>query len=896
MCKPLQNWCVSGLIALALVSQPLLSQAQFPDKEAAKAAKITPDLLNIQQNGLPGNAAPVDGLSRVNMYRTSGNSIAIEAVAEDGQSGDQLLAELQALGLTQGIAYNQLIFGYLPIDKLGELKRISSLHIARPSLKPHKKAGVVTSQGDKAMRANIARQTYSVTGAGVKVGVLSDSYNSLGGAPAGVASGDLPANVQVIDDYLVPGEGEDEGRAMAEIIHDVAPGAAIAFNTAYNGQAGFAKGIRDLAAAGCKIITDDVGYFNEPFFQDGVISLAIRDVVNNRGVSYFTSAGNSERASYESPFVLGATISDPFAGALGRAHNFGGGDYYQSITIPARGFANIVFQWDDRFYSVNGGTGAVTDMDLLVFYKGSLRTDLSSAYNNLGDDPIEFTQLSNSSNAPVTVELALVRYTGPSPTRVKWINDNAYPLVVEYDTKSSSIFGHSNEATAISVGAAYALETPALDPSLPTALIEGFSTAGGTPILFNEAGVRLSAPVIRQKPEIVAPDGGSNSFFPPFPNQDYDGDGFPDFFGTSAAAPHAAAVAALMQEKANSTLSKSTILTIMEQTALDMDDSQTPGFDTGFDFLTGYGFIQADKALQSVTALTPTTFAITGVTGVSCATVTANSRRLTFTPVYSGATGQPITFAVVNETPPTTNPGPYSLTLYLDNPTITLKASQLGLPGEATFSYMWTAACSSSTVVQPPTPPTPINPGVLGITGVTGVSCTTVVNDRNARRLTFSPLYVGLNDQAITFQIVNETVPTTNPGPYTVKLYLDKPVITLKAVQAGTPGEATYAYSWQSACPASGARVGAEAGAGLVVRALGNPVVKETAEIEISGVAGQSVLVELRDVQGRLLHQQTVNQAGTTERLMVPVSGRRGMMLLNVGTANERKTIKLVKQ
>ncbi len=83
------------------------------------------------------------------------------------------------------------------------------------------------------MKADVARTTYSVTGAGVKVGVLSDSYNKLGGAAAGIASNDLPAaGVQVLQE--LPGlGGSDEGRAMAEIVHDVAPGAAIAFNTAF---------------------------------------------------------------------------------------------------------------------------------------------------------------------------------------------------------------------------------------------------------------------------------------------------------------------------------------------------------------------------------------------------------------------------------------------------------------------------------------------------------------------------------------------------------------------------------------------------------------------------------------------------------------------------------------
>src|SRR3712207_8995845 len=38
----------------------------------------------------------------------------------------------------------------------------------------------------------------------------------------------------------------------------------------------FAKGILDLQKAGCNIITDDIAYFAEPMFQDGIIAQAVR--------------------------------------------------------------------------------------------------------------------------------------------------------------------------------------------------------------------------------------------------------------------------------------------------------------------------------------------------------------------------------------------------------------------------------------------------------------------------------------------------------------------------------------------------------------------------------------------------------------------------------------------
>lgn len=170
-----------------------------------------------------------------------------------------------------------MVFGYLPIDKLGELKNVSSLSFARSHYKPETNTGSVTSQGDATLKADVARTTYSVTGAGVNVGVLSDSYNKLEGEAAGIASGDLPAaGVQVLLEF---GAGaSDEGRAMAEIIHDVAPGAAVAFNPAFNGEAGFAQGIINLAAAGCRVIVDDIIYSAEPFFQDGIVAQAVDQV------------------------------------------------------------------------------------------------------------------------------------------------------------------------------------------------------------------------------------------------------------------------------------------------------------------------------------------------------------------------------------------------------------------------------------------------------------------------------------------------------------------------------------------------------------------------------------------------------------------------------------------
>ncbi|WP_338870388.1 S8 family serine peptidase [Spirosoma sp. SC4-14] len=785
MVKPLRDWITAVLASLILIGQPLATQAQIPGKGNAKIAQ---DLRVLQQNngGAPTLPPGLRGLQKGDAFLKKDGKVFIEAVAAPGQDVNTLMQQLQALGLENALAFKSIVSGYIAYDKIDDLETVSALRFARPVYRPKHNAGSVTSQGDKALRADIARQTYSVTGAGTKVGVLSDSYDALGGAAAGVASGDLPAGVQVIDDYL-GSDASDEGRAMAEIVHDVAPGAAIAFNTAFKGEAAFAKGIKDLATAGCNIIVDDISYFLAPFFQDGIVAQAVDDVVANNGVTYFSSAGNNARHSYQSTYSSGTLLTDPTYGYLGYAHNFSGGDVFQTITIPAHGAAPIVLQWDEPYASVNGGAGAQTDLDLLVYYQGSLIPYLSSANNNLGGDPYEFIYIVNNSSSPIDLELAIVKYDGPDPNFIKWVDfDNGYGITMEYDTKSSTAVGHTNSAGAISVGAARYTNTPAFNSSLTTATIEGFSSAGGTPTFFSPTGDRLNGTtgIVRQKPEITSVDGGNTTFF----GGDYEPDGFPNFFGTSAAAPHAAAVAALMQEKAGNSLTRNTILSVLEQTALDMDDPSTSGFDTGFDTGTGYGFIQADKALEAIST-SPSDFAIIAVTTVSCATVTASQRLLTFTPQYGQVNGQPISFSVANEMSPTTSPGPYMLTLYTDNPKIVLKATQTGTSGEASYTYDWLAACNGGT-----TPPT----DTFAISAVNTINCTTI--SATQRTVTFSPLYTGITGQAISFSVVNEMPPTTASGPYTLTLYTDNPAITLKATQEGTAGEKSFIYNWLVAC------------------------------------------------------------------------------------------------
>lgn len=511
-------------------------------------------------------------------------------VAFDVQA-DTMVDSLSAMGMVVTGTWDHVASGYLAIDAIDDLATVGGIHSAAGTAAAVN-VGSVTSQGDAAQFSDLARSDFGVDGTGITVGILSDSFDALGGYSTDIATGDLPNNVNVLSDYF-SFDASDEGRAMAQLVADVAPGADLAFHTAFNGQADFASGIVDLANAGSDVIVDDVFYFAEPFFQDGIIAQAVDQVVG-MGVSYYSSAGNSARSSYESEFrnsgidlgPLGTgQVMDTFI-----AHDFDEGagvDVFQTVTFPFFGSV-LSFQWDDAFYSVSGGAGAQTDMDIAIFDMSGNLIQIANT-NNIGGDAYEILAEYDQ------VQIAIGKHSGVDPTRIKYIVfDDAF-VMNEYDTASGTSVGHSNAAGAESVGAAYYADTPAFGTNPPG--LEYFSSAGGTPILFDTSGNRLATPEIRNTPDIVAPDGGNTTFF----GSDAEGDGYPNFFGTSAAAPHAAAVSALLLEASggSGSLTPDEQYDLLESTAIDMDDPSTVNFDVGFDYGTGFGLIDAHAAVQA---------------------------------------------------------------------------------------------------------------------------------------------------------------------------------------------------------------------------------------------------------------------------------------------------------
>jgi subtilisin family serine protease len=457
-----------------------------------------------------------------------------------------------------------------------------------------------------------------------------------------IANGDLPRDVLVLKDLeSAPSDDcSDEGRAMMQIVHDVAPGSPLAFYTAFVSQEDFAAGIRALAKAGSKIIVDDIIYYAEPMFEDGIIAQAVDDV-HKSGVAYFSSAGNDARASYESRFRLSAQ-----EGLSGPRHDFAAGrrtvDGLQSATASASSVTLLSLQWDQPSLSSNGKRGAASDVDVW-FYDANgepfeLCTDdpeqlvcqIPGFDANVGLDAVETPIMVNFSDEDIAVQIGVELFEGPAPNYIKYVwfdLDLGVFTVDEYDTASGTVYGHANAAGAEAVGAAAWYQTEEwgspLRPQCIPACLDSFSSAGGTPVLFGKNGRRLPVPEVRIKPGVTGPDGGNTSSF--FFDLDFEvpgstePDGFPNFFGTSAAAPHAAAVAALiLDQRARDiadrkhfigprNLDPDAIYWAMRLTADDMKlrnfggdiGPQRVDNAKGFDFDTGFGFVDAQRALRA---------------------------------------------------------------------------------------------------------------------------------------------------------------------------------------------------------------------------------------------------------------------------------------------------------
>ncbi len=542
-------------------------------------------------------------------------SLDVSAVVSAG-----LLKHIVALGgsVASSSARFHSVRATLPLARIREIAARSDVVFVRPAQRGEPVGGGLdsgalrqalggavaaardTSEGDVTHRAAAARAHFGIDGSGITVGVLSDGVNSLAALRA---SSDLP-EVTILQGQA--GNG-DEGAAMLEIVHDLAPGAKLYFATADPTAAQFAENILALRAAGCDIIIDDYSYFNETAFQkgqapsvisglnNGIITEAV-NTVSADGALYFSSAANSGNkndglsGTWEGDFAsAGAASAITFQG-VGELHDFDSGPGVAAYDVLTQPTSFVTLKWDDPI------GGSANDYDLFALTANGSAVIAAGTNLQVGGTGDSYEQLPN--NLPIGTRLVVVKRTAAA---ARYLRLDTHRAQLQYSTAGST-FGHNAPPHPNSFGVAAAPAAISGSPVTPdgpfpgvftaASKVEGFSSDGPRRYFFNADGSAITANnflaatnggELLQKPDITAADGVRCN-----------APGFDTFYGTSAAAPHAGAMAALIASS-NPALTPQQIRAAMVSTAIDIE---APGTDRD----SGAGIVDVYAALEAMGA------------------------------------------------------------------------------------------------------------------------------------------------------------------------------------------------------------------------------------------------------------------------------------------------------
>ena len=453
-----------------------------------------------------------------------------------GDTGDAALSALRNLGVRIEIVNEELgiIQAWAPsanveaIAELGFVKRIRTPDYSAAN------TGSVTSEGDAILNADDVRNL-GFTGAGIRVGVLSDGVQSMALAQA---TNDLPAVIE--RNPAFPGVSGDEGTAMLEIVHDLAPDARLAFTGGSDGLPSTLEkinGINWLATQafggnGADVIVDDITNYNEPFFEDGPVARAAQRA-SDSGALYVHSAGNFRNGlvahyvdSYRPTAPLGLHDFDS---------NPARSDVLMTVLIQEEQPVSVFLQWNDAF----GASGNDYDLYLCPPVERISLDDCGKSENvqDGDDDPYEAVGATARTGSNITELFVLIRGVVdsegnvPDVRQLKLIVRNGF---MGYHFSRNTIFGVSAVTDVISVNA--------IDASDPGHDSISENRAQGPAEIYHPRRET------RPKPDLVGIEGtlitgaGGFGYLDPVTNQ-Y------KFPGTSAAAPHVAGVAALALQK-----------------------------------------------------------------------------------------------------------------------------------------------------------------------------------------------------------------------------------------------------------------------------------------------------------------------------------------------------------
>ena len=708
---------------------------------------------------------PIADAIRARQMRINANS-EVQVYIELDEITDENLSALDALGIkVQIIGKPQPNRGHgevltrvptvqarLPVNMIQhaeELPFVRYLRLPSYALSGDSDPPSVTTQGDVDLNASAARSTFGVDGTGISVGVISTGIGGIFAAngcttscgpidntsttPSPITLSDLPpatgtrsatatatiaagtlvsvsGGITATKSYREDGDLEDtadgsggaEGTALLEIVHALAPQAALSFANADTSLA-FEKAVDALALTN-DVVVDDIFFLEPSFDGTSTVSENTADALNNDSNpirAYITSAGNLALNHYQGmysafPGMDGLSITgkpgsmhefqgtpndpEPQPGVTTDNEHFGATYYDPVVTLPPGEWISVYLVWNDPVGASSNNydlflvplacNGTYNGLPLPPCTVTGLPIESSTNPQTGTQDPLQYVAFTNTGTSPVTVGIVIQN-----------ANNKANPVTFDmfvygyqakesipnhnFNTASGSVPAQSDAGGGvISVGAINEVQCSL--PESCSGLLEGFSSQG--PVQNTPQAPVTSTNPARIKPDLVAVDevciDGAGGFGNPISSAaSAAGVNCPTgaadlappklFGGTSAAAPHVAAIAALTLQAAPCLLSDSPMSTpsgtltpraIIRKALVGDADLLPAYYEATPNNLEGSGLVDA---LASVTAMLPgppsstTTQTVTGPTQTVNAT-SANGASVTITGTGKDPNGCPL--------------------------------------------------------------------------------------------------------------------------------------------------------------------------------------------------------------------------------------------------------------
>jgi len=478
---------------------------------AAAEATVTSAVAQIA-TALPSSARmALEGLAKTFgiPFSSATSSVTVVLEPQAGRGGPSTVAALSSLGVSKSAIdeSTSLVKVTIPLSELASLaSQLAGVSFLRAPYIPFT-LGTPT-EGTAAIGAT-AYHSAGITGAGVKVAVIDLGFVGLTQAQA---RGDLPYSA-VPHDLTGMGisTGFSHGTAVAEVIHDIAPGAQL-YLIKIADEVDLDQAVTYCLSNGIDVINHSLGWYNTNYYDGTGTIPDIARRATSGGILWVNAAGNEAESHWEGPFTDGN--SDGWLDS--------------SVSLYASSGSQIVL-----YLTWNDWPAASTDYDLYLYDPSSSIVASSTKYQTGVEEPTESIHVTAAQSGTYTIR---IQGAGSRSLELYSVYQNISPAIA-----ASSVLAPANASEIVAVGAIH-------HANYTTGPQESYSSQGPT----NDG---------RTKPDLVAPDNVTTGTSP-----------YTTFPGTSGSAPHAAGAAALLLSQ-QPTLSEPALRSLLLSNTIPMGGS-----------------------------------------------------------------------------------------------------------------------------------------------------------------------------------------------------------------------------------------------------------------------------------------------------------------------------------